>query len=85
MTQQLKVPFNRHRYADCSFEAGGLEVYMKVRDIMVKPVVTVREDTTLAEIAKTMLERRIGGLPVVNSEALRTRLLFGTRRTTSSI
>ena len=41
---------------------------MKVREIMIKPVVTVREDTTLAEIAKIMLEHRIGGLPVINSE-----------------
>jgi CBS domain-containing protein len=39
---------------------------MKVKEIMVQPVLVVREDTTLAEIARIMLERCIGGLPVVN-------------------
>lgn len=39
---------------------------MKVRQIMVQPVVVVHEHTTLEEIARIMLERRIGCLPVVN-------------------
>jgi CBS domain-containing protein len=33
---------------------------------MTQPVVVVREDSTLKEIAKTMLERRIACVPVVN-------------------
>lgn len=39
---------------------------MKIRELMVQPVVVAQEDTTLAEIARIMLERRIGGVPVVN-------------------
>ena len=41
---------------------------MKVVDIMVKPVVVVQEETTLEEIARIMLESRIGGLPVVDRD-----------------
>ena len=41
---------------------------MKVRDIMSAPVVTVREDTPLAEIARLMIDRRIGGVPVVGGD-----------------
>jgi len=39
---------------------------MEVRTIMMRPVVVVREDTTLEEIARMMLERHIGCVPVVN-------------------
>jgi len=41
---------------------------MQVREIMTQPVVTVREDTTLEEVARVMLERRIGGVPVVDAQ-----------------
>jgi CBS domain-containing protein len=39
---------------------------MKVRDIMTQPVVTVPEDTSLEQVARTMLERRIGCVLVVD-------------------
>jgi CBS domain-containing protein len=39
---------------------------MEVRTIMMRPVVVVREDTTLEEMARMMLERHIGCVPVVN-------------------
>ena len=39
---------------------------MEVRTIMVRPAVVVREDTALEEIARMMLERHIGCVPVVN-------------------
>ena len=39
---------------------------MEVRTIMMRPVVVVREDTTLEEIARMMLERHIRCVPVVN-------------------
>jgi CBS domain-containing protein len=39
---------------------------MKVRDIMVQPVVLVRETATLEEIARIMLENRIGCVPVTS-------------------
>ena len=41
---------------------------MKVRDIMSSPVVTVREDTPMLEVARLMVERRIGGVPVVRRD-----------------
>jgi len=39
---------------------------MLVREIMVTPIITVHEDCSLEEAAKIMLERNVGGLPVVN-------------------
>jgi CBS domain-containing protein len=39
---------------------------MKVQEIMTQPVIVAREDTTLEEIARTMLERGIGAMPVVD-------------------
>lgn len=41
---------------------------VRVRDIMVTPVVVASEETTLAELARTMLERRIGGIPIVDGD-----------------
>jgi CBS domain-containing protein len=41
---------------------------MQIKDFMTQPVVTVREDTTLEEVARTMLEQHIGGVPVVNEQ-----------------
>jgi CBS-domain-containing membrane protein len=41
---------------------------MKVRDVMSTPVVTVHEDATLEEVARLMLERNIGGVPVVKAD-----------------
>ena len=41
---------------------------MQVRDIMVEPVIVVREDTPLHEIAQMMLERGIGCVPVVDEK-----------------
>lgn len=41
---------------------------MKVREIMVRPVIVVKEDTTLEEIAKIMLDLQIGCVPVVCNE-----------------
>lgn len=39
---------------------------MIVREIMLAPVITVRENCSLEEAAKLMLQRNIGSLPVVN-------------------
>lgn len=41
---------------------------MIVREVMVSPVITVREDCSLADAARLMLERKIGCLPVVNEK-----------------
>ena len=39
---------------------------MKARDIMVKPVLTAKPATTVAELAKLLSENRISGVPVVD-------------------
>jgi CBS domain-containing protein len=41
---------------------------MKVKEIMAQPVITVNENTSLAEVASTILQHRIGGVPVVNAQ-----------------
>lgn len=41
---------------------------MKVRDIMSAPVVTVGTDTNLEEVARLMLDRQIGAVPVVGPD-----------------
>src|SRR3989337_3981376 len=39
---------------------------MKVREIMVRPAIVVKENSTLEEIAQIMLDNRIGCVPVVD-------------------
>ena len=41
---------------------------MNAAEIMSQPVITVREDTTLEELARTMLDHRIGSVPVVDGD-----------------
>jgi len=41
---------------------------MNAAEIMSQPVVTVREDTTLEQVARTMLDHRIGSVPVVDAD-----------------
>jgi len=41
---------------------------MKAGDIMTSPVETVREDCSLEDAARTMLDRGIGCLPVVDAD-----------------
>ena len=41
---------------------------MKTRDIMVSPVVTVKPDTTVRDVAKLFLERQISAVPVVDEQ-----------------
>jgi nucleotide-binding universal stress UspA family protein/predicted transcriptional regulator len=43
-------------------------VHATVRDIMAQPVVTIQEDATLEEVARAMLEHRVGSLPVVGPD-----------------
>ena len=47
-----------------------LQSRVEVGDIMTRNVVTVGPDTDLAEVARTMLERKIGGLPVLEQGRL---------------
>jgi CBS domain-containing protein len=39
---------------------------MKARDVMVSPVITVKPSSSVREVAKLFLERRISAVPVVN-------------------
>jgi CBS domain-containing protein len=41
---------------------------MKARDVMVSPVITVKPNSSVKDAAKTMLERRISALPVVDDK-----------------
>jgi CBS domain-containing protein len=41
---------------------------MKARDIMTSPVITVRPRASVKEVAKTFLEQRISGAPVVDDQ-----------------
>ena len=41
---------------------------MNAAEIMSRPAITVREGTTLEEIARTLLEHRIGSVPVVDED-----------------
>ena len=41
---------------------------MKARDIMVSPVITVKTTSLVRDAAKTMLQRRISALPVVDDK-----------------
>jgi CBS domain-containing protein len=42
-----------------------LQSRVEIGDVMTRNVITVGPDTDLNEVARTMLERKIGGLPVV--------------------
>ena len=41
---------------------------MKARDVMVSPVITVKPDASVREVAQTLLERRISAVPVVDDQ-----------------
>ncbi len=52
------------------WEISYLLSQVKVKDVMTKQVLTVTESTPLEEAAKIMLERKIGGLPVMRGATL---------------
>ena len=41
---------------------------MKAHDVMVSPVITVKPPSSVREVAKTFLERRISAAPVVDDQ-----------------
>ena len=41
---------------------------MKARDVMVSPVITVKPSSSVREVAKIFLERRISAAPVVDDQ-----------------
>ncbi len=42
----------------------------RIADIMTAPVVTAREDATLEEVTRLMLDNRIGAIPIVDADGL---------------
>lgn len=50
------------------YEIPYLLSKVKVGEVMTKRVITVREDTPIEQAARLMVDNKIGGLPVVNSE-----------------
>ena len=40
---------------------------MKARDVMVSPVITVKPNSSVREVAKTLLEKRISAVPVLDN------------------
>ncbi len=45
-----------------------MQADIDVADIMQSPVVTTTPDTSMADAARSMVEHRIGGLPVVDAD-----------------
>ena len=41
---------------------------MQARDVMVSPVITVKQSCTVREVAKIFIEQRISGVPVVDDQ-----------------
>ncbi len=41
---------------------------MKVSDVMTRPVITIRQDASILEAARLLLQKRISGLPVVDHQ-----------------
>ncbi len=50
------------------FEMSGLMDKVKIESLMTKDVITVNEDTPLEEAAGIMVDKKIGGLPVVQGD-----------------
>lgn len=46
----------------------GDELFMKAKDIMITPVITLSQDASIEEIVKTLTENKISGVFVVDGE-----------------
>jgi len=53
-----------------AYEIPYLLSKVKVNDVMTRKVITVSEDTPVEDAARIMVDNKIGGLPVVNNEAV---------------
>jgi acetoin utilization protein AcuB len=52
------------------WEIHSLLAKLKVDKVMTRPVITVTEDTPIEEAARIMVEKKIGGLPVMNEKTV---------------
>jgi CBS domain-containing protein len=41
---------------------------MKVKDFMIREVISVHPETTIKEVMQTFVDKKIGGLPIVNND-----------------
>lgn len=41
---------------------------MKIKDFMIEDVISVKKDTTIKDLLKTLVDHKIGGVPVVDSD-----------------
>jgi acetoin utilization protein AcuB len=51
-----------------TYDPGADEEWLAVADVMTRDVVTIGPDATVGELAMTLMERKVGGAPVVVSE-----------------
>lgn len=51
-----------------TYEPGVEEDWLAVSDIMTREVITIGPDATLGELVCTMLEHKVGGVPVVEPD-----------------
>lgn len=51
-----------------SYEPGAETEWLSVGDIMTREVVTIAPNATVGELAQRLMEHKVGGLPVVESD-----------------
>ncbi len=51
------------------YEPGAEEKWLAVGDVMTREVVTIPLDATVGQLAATLMEHKIGGVPVVECDA----------------
>ena len=51
-----------------TYEPGAETKWLSVGDIMTREVITITPDATLGELAQRLMEHKVGGLPVVESD-----------------
>lgn len=60
-------------YGSCFFSKVIIEkvvLNMKVRDFMITNVISVRPDTTIKAVMETFVEKKIGGVPIVDANGI---------------
>ncbi|MFN8490049.1 MAG: CBS domain-containing protein [Caldilineaceae bacterium] len=51
------------------YEPGAEEKWLTVGDVMTRAVVTIPIDATVGQLAATLMEHKVGGVPVVERDA----------------
>lgn len=45
---------------------GGVDIVTKVKDVMKKKVITIRENASVREVSKLLIKKKLSGVPVVD-------------------